>query len=62
MVDKDFKEELLKLASEIRGIASDIKEQEQEHEKVAADSQDFSLGAVGGAQKGSDPLLDFILS
>ena len=58
MLDTEFKDELLKLASDIRSIASEI----QEQEKVAAELQDFSLGAVGGAKKSSDPLMDFIFS
>ena len=58
MLDTDFRDELLKLASDIRSMASEI----QEQEKVAAESQDFSLGAVGGVKKSTDPLMDFIFS
>jgi len=65
MAETDYKEQLLKLAGDIRDIAASLQEQEKlasgtMREKVA--SQDFSLGAVGGPKKSLDPLMEFIFS
>jgi len=60
MKDTEFKEQLLKLASEIRGIASDMKEQEME--KKAMDGEDFSIGSLGQRKPSSDPIMDFLFS
>jgi len=67
MAETNYKEQLLKLASDIREIAVTLQEQEKlasgsMREKTASQSQDFSLGAVGGPKKSMDPLMEFIFS
>lgn len=67
MDNNDFKEGLLKVAGELRGLADALREQsaQEAREKTAAvsfESQDLSLGEIGGAQPSTDPLTDFCLS
>lgn len=60
MKDTEFKEQLLKMASEIRSIAEDMKEQKME--KEAAESTDFSIGSLGQPKPSTDPIMDFLFS
>jgi hypothetical protein len=59
----EYKEELLKVAADLRSIAESLKQMESapRHEKRANDPN-FSLGEVRPGQSGSDPLMDFIFS
>jgi hypothetical protein len=65
MKDTELKSQLLKLASDIKEIVTDLKKNAEDETlgrvKVAA-PEDFSLGAVGGQKRSTDPLMDFIFS